>query len=58
MRLKDRDSRDYSIDLLDEFQAEELAYAKQLSETMTVPLLIHNNKEDKNKLYNLLKKYI
>ncbi|WP_339273424.1 ATP-binding protein [Paenibacillus sp. FSL W8-0426] len=57
-RLKKRDSRDYSIDLLDKFQTEELEYARQLSETLMLPLLIHKNREDKDKLYDFLNKYI
>ncbi|MEK3920606.1 ATP-binding protein [Paenibacillus sp. FSL K6-2393] len=58
MRLKNRDSREYPIDLLDKFQTEELSYAKQLSETLMLPLLVHKNGEDKKKLYDFLNKHI
>lgn len=58
IRLDNRDSADYSVELLNEFQTEEIAYAKQLSETLMVPLLIHKNREHEDKLYDFLEKYV
>ena len=58
IRLKSRDSSDYSIDLLNRFQTEELEYANQLSSNLMIPVFIHKNGENESRLYDFLNKYI
>jgi adenylate kinase len=55
IRLKSRDNIEYSKEMLEKFQSEEISYAKQLSETLRVPILIHKNREDREALYQFLK---
>uniref|UniRef100_UPI00404927AB AAA family ATPase n=2 Tax=Flavobacterium sp. TaxID=239 RepID=UPI00404927AB len=42
-RLIERDDKDYEIEFLDRFQNKELARAKNLSETLNIPLYICKN---------------
>ncbi|SDF56990.1 adenylate kinase [Paenibacillus sp. cl6col] len=53
-RLKARDNIEYSIEMLDNFQSEEISYAKQLSKISKVPLLIHKSRDDRKNLYNFI----
>lgn len=55
VRLKYRDNIEYSKELLEKFQSEEITYAIELSETLKVPILIHKSREDCKGLYQFLK---
>ncbi len=54
-RLKWRDKVDYSIEMLDQFQSEEISYAKQLAISLNLPLLVHQNGEEPNELNEFIK---
>lgn len=54
-RLKRRDEMDYSIEMLDRFQSEEISYAKQLAESLNLPLLVHKNGAQQDELYQFIK---
>lgn len=57
-RLKQRDEIDYSIEMLDLFQSEEISYAKQLAESLNSPLFVYKNGADQDGLYQFIKKNI
>jgi adenylate kinase len=54
-RLYDRDNQNYSIDLLDQFQNEELNYANQISSKQNIPIYICKNGEPIESLISFIK---
>lgn len=54
-RLNRRDGMDYSIEMLDRFQSEEISYAKQLAESLNLPLLVYKNGTQQDELYRFIK---
>lgn len=55
-RLENRDSKTYSIELVEEFQNLEINYAKEVSQVLEIPFIIINSEQfEINKLLNFLK---
>lgn len=47
-RLNKRDSHDYTLELMTEFQEEELKYALEVAETLGVPIEVSDSKNKEN----------
>lgn len=53
-RLNQRDSHNYSLELITEFQEKEIIYAKEVADTLGVPLEECNSTNRKNVILSVL----
>lgn len=56
-KLKTRDSVEYSRQFLEEFQTEEVEYAKEIATRMNTPLFIYPIKDNEKELYEFINSY-
>lgn len=57
-RLKKRDNNDYSLELLNVFQGNEIEYAYNAARLLNIPLFEYKSDEPTNELYKFIEKHI